>query len=75
MKCPHCGAKGDVKGTEDHFEVRGQWPDGHWPVRKCRACGGGMIVKPGLRGMRAKPIDHDLWERMEEMWGREFGPR
>jgi uncharacterized Zn finger protein len=56
LSCPTCGQSGEIKGTDEFFETRGQWPDGHWPVRKCRSCGAGIIVKPGFRKARATLI-------------------
>lgn len=75
LKCPACGARGEVRETEEHFEVRGQWPDGHWPVRKCRQCGVGLIVKMRIAppGVKAKRIDDATWAAMEASWNRAFG--
>lgn len=77
LKCPACRAKGEVRGTEEFFEVRGRWPgnDYGWPVLKCRACGAGLIGKPRLvaPGVRATVIDAETWARMEAMWEDAFG--
>lgn len=74
LTCRSCRSKGDVR-DEEAFEVRGQWPAGHWPVRKCRACGAGLIVKPRLfpPGVKGKVIPGTMWTQMEEMWDSEFG--
>ena len=74
LKCPVCKTKGEVRGTEESYEARGQWPDGGWPVRKCNACGAGLIVKVRLvpPGARAVVISEDTWERMQEMWDEAF---
>jgi DNA-directed RNA polymerase subunit RPC12/RpoP len=76
LKCPECGVRGEVKGTEDSFEVRSRWPfspEG-WPVRKCRSCGSGLIVKPRLfpPGAKASLIPSDTWQEMETMWAHNF---
>lgn len=42
------------------------------PVRKCLNCGAGMTVVPSLRGAKAKLIEPDLWQRMQQSWAREF---
>lgn len=75
LKCPACGARGEVRGTEEFFEERGQWPDGHMPVRKCLACGGGLIVRPRVfpPGAQAQVIPSDIWVKMESAWDEEFG--
>ena len=75
LKCPSCGAKGEVRESGDSFEVRGMWPKGHWPVRKCRNCGVGLVVKPRLipPGVRASVIPGATWLQMEESWRRQFG--
>src|SRR4051812_31576861 len=72
LRCPACGASGEVRGTEEAFEVRGQWPEGHWPVRKCRACGAGIIVKPGIGRARGKLIEPELWAKMEAHFEQEM---
>ena len=50
--------------------MRGQWPDGGWPVRKCRVCGVGIIVKPRLvpPGYKAVRISDPTWKEMERLW-------
>ena len=68
VTCPACGHSGEIKGTEEHFESRGQWPDGHWFARKCRGCDGGVIIKAGLRGWRVKVIEPSVWQWMEEAY-------
>jgi hypothetical protein len=70
LKCPVCGHQGEVRGTEEFFEARGQWPDGHMPVRKCRGCGAGLIVKPRFfpPGAKATVIPDDTWAQMEAYW-------
>src|SRR4051812_35663738 len=65
LRCPNCGFTGEVKGADAFFESRGQWPGGHWPIRKCRSCGAGIIVKPGIGRARGKLIEPGLWAEME----------
>jgi hypothetical protein len=49
VKCPTCGAKGEARGTDEFFQVRGRTPDDYgWPIRKCRACGAGLILRPRI---------------------------
>lgn len=77
LTCPSCGHSGEIRGTEDYFEVRGRSPEGHWPVRKCRACGDGIIVKPRLffiGGARALRIPDETWVRMQRMWAEQVEP-
>jgi transcription elongation factor Elf1 len=73
LTCPGCGHQGEVRGTDEHFEPRGQWPEGHKPVRKCRACGGGIIVR--FRFLIFRPygerIPDDLWANMDRHFQRE----
>lgn len=48
------------------FEVRGQMPDGHWPVRKCVECGLGLFAKPDASGQAVLTgIDAAEWAAME----------
>jgi hypothetical protein len=56
--------------------VRGRWPDGHLPVRKCNACGAGIIMRLHLlpRRTEATAIPSDTWARMEAEWDRSFSP-
>jgi hypothetical protein len=69
LKCPACGNEGELRGTEEFFEIRGKWPDGHLPVRKCQECGHGLIVKPRLfLPARAQVIPDDTWAKMERLW-------
>jgi hypothetical protein len=74
LTCPSCGAVGSVRG-EDAFEVRGRFPDGHLPVRKCNACGAGLVVTICIfpRSSRATAIPSDLWARMDAEWNAAFG--
>ncbi len=79
LKCPACGAKGEVRATEESFEVRGRTSDDWgWPIRKCRACGNGLIVKPRTfpPGVKAEVIPVGTWQAMEEeSWEAEFGDK
>ena len=74
VRCPSCGLKGEVRGTEEFFEVRGQHPTSRMPVRKCRNCGAGFEVKPGFLVLfgsaNARAIPPDFWRRMEASWRR-----
>ena len=75
LTCPECGHAGEIRGTEEFFEVRGQWPNGHYPVRKCRACGRGIIVRPRflIFGTRPVVIPDDTWSKMERLFYKEMG--
>ena len=72
LKCPECGNRGELRGTEESFEIRGKTPEGHWPIRKCRQCGAGLVVKPLLGFLffrpRAHVIDTETWGRMQRLW-------
>jgi hypothetical protein len=72
MTCPACGVSGELRGTEEHFEPRGQWPDGHYPVRRCKACGAGIIVRPRflLFGARPQLIPDETWSKMDREFQR-----
>jgi hypothetical protein len=72
--CPSCGNKGEASIDENGaFEVRGQFQGK--AIRKCRKCGVGLEIGPFSGGFFGKPrlIPKDLWQRMEEVWKREFG--
>jgi hypothetical protein len=68
LTCPTCGAVGlDERGAAGAevnpvFEIRGQ--DRGKPVRKCRSCGGGFLI----RGRRTDPIPSDRWRQMEALF-------
>ena len=68
ITCPKCGNRGEIRGTEEHFEVRGQFQGK--AVRKCQKCGAGVTVGAFLR--KAKLIPDDLWKKMQESWDRNF---
>ena len=61
--------------SEEAFEPRGQWPDGHYPVRKCRQCGAGIIVRPKFLIFGARPvlIPDETWSKMEREFSRAVG--
>jgi hypothetical protein len=50
-------------------------PNRGMPVRKCRSCGSGLIVRPRAfpPGAKAEVIPAETWREMEAMWEREFG--
>ena len=77
LKCPACGTKGEVRGTEEFFATRGRDPssDYGWPARKCLACGRGLSVKPRAfpPGAKATLIDPETWSKMEKVWEETFG--
>ncbi len=77
LKCPSCGNRGEVRGTEEFFAVRGRDPSSEygWPVRKCLACGAGLVVRPRAfpPGTKATLIDSVTWSKMETAWEEEFG--
>lgn len=54
-------------GQDPAFDIRGQWKGK--PVRMCNSWMAGLTV--GVFGTR--PIDPDLWARMQESWRRNFG--
>jgi hypothetical protein len=67
LTCPRCGNSGAIRGGDDCFDC--VWPTtrGHFPVRKCRKCGAGIIVRPKLLwGTRPTLIPDDTWRRMEQ---------
>jgi DNA-directed RNA polymerase subunit RPC12/RpoP len=76
LKCPSCGSRGEVRGTEEFFAVRGRDPSSEygWPVRKCLACGKGLVVKPRTfpPGTKAVAIDPETWSKMERDWEENF---
>ena len=67
LRCPVCDHNGEIKGTDEFFETRGQWQGA--PVRRCRGCGSGLIVR-GLLRPKAEVIPDDLWERMQASFDR-----
>jgi hypothetical protein len=75
LACPRCGNRGEIRGSDESFETRGQWPDGHFPVRKCRRCGTGIIVRPRFLIFGARPtlIPDNTWSKMEREFSRAFG--
>jgi DNA-directed RNA polymerase subunit RPC12/RpoP len=75
LTCPACSHSGEIRLSDEAFEPRGQWPEGHYPVRKCRACGAGIIVRPRflIFGTRPILIPHDVWAKMDRMFLRETG--
>jgi hypothetical protein len=61
IRCPSCHHEGyDRGGDHAAFEDRGRL-GGH-PVRKCLACGSGLIV----RGHRFEAIASDSWQALEK---------
>lgn len=66
IACPSCGASGSTTIDSTSFEIRGQWRGKS--VRRCRACGAGMTVHLGFRGVKAKLLDEELWARMQVEW-------
>jgi hypothetical protein len=70
IRCPSCGNAGEASVDDSGaFEVRGQFQGK--AIRKCRKCGAGLTIG-GLFG-KPKVIPKDQWQRMEEVWHREFG--
>jgi hypothetical protein len=69
LTCPKCGNSGKIRGSEAAFEPRGDRPGGHWPIRKCRQCGAGIIVRSRFLffGTRPTLIPDNTWRGMEEM--------
>lgn len=69
LRCPACGNAGEATlDTAGGFEVRGQYQGK--AVRKCNKCGAGIFL--GWFG-KTRLIPADLWQRMQEVWEREFG--
>lgn len=79
VRCPECGFVGEIRGTEEFFEVRGIHPESRMPVRKCRNCGAGFELRAPLFFLfgspRARLIEPDFWELMEAEWERHVGSR
>src|SRR5256885_11539102 len=75
LTCPVCGQRGDVR-SEEFFETRGRMPNRGMPVKRCRSCGSGLIVRPRVfpPGTKAEVIPAGAWQKMEASWSREFGP-
>jgi hypothetical protein len=68
INCPACGARGEV-GDDVTFEIRGRFQGR--AVQKCLNCGSGVFVKPPFA--RTEIIPHELWQKMQERWAKEFG--
>lgn len=74
ITCPVCISKGDIPfNNSDLFEMRGKFQGK--AIIKCKKCGSGLSLGwiSGIFGGTAKIIQADLWERMEELWNKEFG--
>lgn len=76
--CPACGHSGELRGTDEFFEPRGQHPQSRMPVRRCRSCGAGFEARPRFfvlpfLGVKTRQIPDHFWSQMEEVWEREFG--
>jgi predicted RNA-binding Zn-ribbon protein involved in translation (DUF1610 family) len=71
LTCPRCGNRGDIRANGGAFEAAWPLARGHFPVRVCRECGAGIIVRPKfLVGVRSTLIPDDTWRRMEETFAR-----
>lgn len=73
INCPACGNRGEATIDDTGaFEVRGQLQGK--AVRRCKKCGAGLLVGLFSGGFLGKPklVPSILWERMLEVWGREF---
>lgn len=74
LTCPRCGNSGAMRGDNRAFEA--VWPAAreHFPVRRCRQCGAGIIVCPRFPvGTRPTLIPDDNWHRMEQMFAHTVG--
>jgi hypothetical protein len=72
LTCPRCGNSGAMYGAGAVFED--VWPvtRGHLPVRQCKECGAGIIVRPKFvgSGTRASLIADDTWGAMKAALAR-----
>jgi hypothetical protein len=74
LTCPRCGNSGAMRGDDRAFEPVWQAAREHFPVRRCRQCGAGIIICPRfLVGMRPTLIPDDNWHRMEQMFAVAVG--
>jgi DNA-directed RNA polymerase subunit M/transcription elongation factor TFIIS len=73
LTCPRCGARGELRGTDETFQPRGHV--GRVPVRKCRKCGAGIAVRFRflMFGARAELIANETWSDMERRFARAVG--
>lgn len=74
VKCPACGAVGEVAPFDrEVFVGRGQVKGK--PVVKCLRCGSGLFIGlfSGVFVGRPKVIPAELWSWMEEQWEARFG--
>jgi hypothetical protein len=74
VRCPNCGVKGELRGPAEAFEPRGHLPDER-PVRRCRNCGAGVVLRDRLirPGVKAELVDPAVWRRLEDRWWELFG--
>jgi predicted RNA-binding Zn-ribbon protein involved in translation (DUF1610 family) len=71
LTCPRCGNRGEIRANGGAFEAAWPLARGHFPVRRCRECGAGIIVRPKfLVGTRPTLIPDDTWRRMQETFVR-----
>jgi hypothetical protein len=67
LTCPRCGNRGAMYGGDAAFEDVWPMTRGHLPVRQCKECGAGIIVRPKFvgSGTRASLIQDDTWAAMK----------
>ena len=74
LTCPRCGNRGELRGDDRAFEAVWAAAREHFPVRRCKQCGAGIIVCPRFPlGTRPTLIPDDNWHRMEQMFAHAAG--
>lgn len=72
LTCPRCANSGEIRHDDRCIEA--VWPEarGHFPVRRCKECGTGIIVRSKffICGTRSTLIPDDAWRRIEEKFAR-----
>jgi ribosomal protein S27AE len=77
LTCPRCGNSGALRNDDTCFEDLWPLTRGHLPVRECRQCGAGIIVRPtfGSCRTRATLIADDTWSAMKATFAARARPR
>jgi hypothetical protein len=71
LRCPGCNTVGVIGERVSMFAWREPTPEGD-PTVRCGNCGSGFAMRRSsvLRRMRTRPVDPDVWSRMEAQWER-----